>query len=133
LGSGEKEQSMSTSRSLRDRLFSDGGILIWLALVVTLVHTVTNGQYGFHRDELDTLDNARNLAWGYVAYPPLTPFIGRIGLELFGSSLIVVGRPNDSAVNLSASCDTAARTVIQVCREIRQPWSDLWDRLQTFQ
>jgi len=29
------------------------------------------------------LDDARYLAWGYVAYPPLTPFIGRIALELF--------------------------------------------------
>jgi hypothetical protein len=27
------------------------------------------------------------LAWGYVAYRPLTPFLGRVALELFGSSL----------------------------------------------
>src|SRR5262249_28190010 len=42
---------------------------------------------GFHRDELATLDDARHLAWGFVAYPPLTPFIGRVALELFGTSL----------------------------------------------
>ena len=39
------------------------------------------------RDELDILMTARQLDWGYVAYPPLTPFIARIGLELFGNSL----------------------------------------------
>jgi hypothetical protein len=51
-----------------------------------LLHTLTNGQYGFRRDELATLDDTRYLAWGYVAYPPVTPFIGRMALELFGPS-----------------------------------------------
>jgi hypothetical protein len=62
-------------------------ILLVLALTKILLHTLTNGQYGFHRDELATLDDARHLAWGYVAYPPVTPFIGRIALQLFGTSL----------------------------------------------
>ena len=65
----------------------DFGILVVLALAGILLHTLANGQYGFHRDELATLDNARHLAWGYVEYPPLTPFIGRVELELFGISL----------------------------------------------
>lgn len=67
--------------------FSDNGLLLLLALCGVLIHILLNGQYGFHRDELDILMNARQLAWGYVAYPPLTPFIARIGLELFGNSL----------------------------------------------
>jgi len=62
-------------------------ILLALAAAKFLFHLFTNGQYGFHRDELATLDDARHLAWGYVAYPPLTPFLGRIELELFGTSL----------------------------------------------
>ncbi|HEY1209482.1 MAG TPA: glycosyltransferase family 39 protein [Terracidiphilus sp.] len=65
----------------------DLGILVLLALAVVVLHTLTNGQYGFHRDELMTLDNARPLAWGYVEYPPLTAFVGRVELELFGTSL----------------------------------------------
>lgn len=61
--------------------------LLLLALVGAALHIALNGQYGFHRDELDILMNARQLAWGYVAYPPFTPFVARLGLELFGPSL----------------------------------------------
>ena len=61
---------------------SHPGILIALASILVILHTLTNGQYGFHRDELATLDDARYLAWGYVAYPPVTPFIARMALEL---------------------------------------------------
>ncbi len=48
---------------------------------------ITNHGYGFHRDELATLDDARHLAWGFVAYLPLTPFFGWISLHVFGMSL----------------------------------------------
>jgi hypothetical protein len=61
--------------------------LIVLAAILIIVHTLVNGQYGFHRDELATIDDAHYLAWGYVAYPPLTPFVARVALELFGPSL----------------------------------------------
>jgi 4-amino-4-deoxy-L-arabinose transferase-like glycosyltransferase len=64
------------------------GLLLLLALARLLLHGLTNDQYGFHRDELATLDDARSLAWGYVAYPPLTPFLARLALELFGPSLV---------------------------------------------
>jgi 4-amino-4-deoxy-L-arabinose transferase-like glycosyltransferase len=66
---------------------SDLQLLILLAVIRMIIHIVTNGQYGFHRDALAFLDNGRHLSWGYIEYPPLTPFIGRIGLELFGLSL----------------------------------------------
>jgi len=71
------------------RVFSsDLGVLILLALARLALHLLTDGQYGFHRDELATLDDARTLAWGYVAYPPLTPFVARLALDLFGPSLV---------------------------------------------
>ena len=60
--------------------------LLVLAALRLLLHTLTNGQYGFHRDELATLDDARHLAWGYVAYPPLTPFVARIAMALIGAA-----------------------------------------------
>ena len=67
----------------------DRGLVILLALAaaVLFIHLVTGGGYGFHRDELATLDDARHLAWGYVAYPPITPFFAWISLKLFGESL----------------------------------------------
>ncbi len=66
---------------------SDVAVLLLLGLGVALLHILANGQYGFHRDELDIIMNARQLDWGYVAYPPVTPSIARIGLTLFGESL----------------------------------------------
>jgi len=65
----------------------DLAILIGLAALTLIVHLLTAGRYGFHRDELATLDDAKHLAWGYVAYPPVTPFFARLSLELFGRSL----------------------------------------------
>jgi len=62
-------------------------ILLALGAAVLFVHLLTGGRYGFHRDELATLDDARHLAWGYVAYPPVTSFFGWISLRLFGTSL----------------------------------------------
>lgn len=75
---------MRRSHAWQEYLFSDVGVLILMALCLVIVHTLTNGQYGFHRDELATLDDARYLAWGYPAYPPVTPLIARLALELFG-------------------------------------------------
>lgn len=66
---------------------SDLAVLIYLAAGTVIVHVLVGGRYGFHRDELATLDDARHLAWGYVAYPPVTPVFGRLSLLLFGTSL----------------------------------------------
>lgn len=65
----------------------DTTFLLILALCGVTIHILLNDQYGFHRDELDFIMNARQLDWGYVSYPPITPFFARIGLELFGESL----------------------------------------------
>ncbi|MDR3717566.1 MAG: glycosyltransferase family 39 protein [Bryobacteraceae bacterium] len=78
---------MRRSHTWQELLFSDLGVLLLLALGLVIVHTLTNGQYGFHRDELATLDDAHYPAWGYPAYPSVTPFIARIALELFGPSM----------------------------------------------
>src|SRR5690348_6810033 len=63
-------------------------VLIGIALAIALVHLLTNSRYGFHRDELQTLSDALHLDWGFVAYPPLTPFVERISLDIFGVSLV---------------------------------------------
>jgi len=72
---------------IADFVRSDAGVLVLIAIARVLLHTATNGQYGFHRDELQTLDDARHLDWGFVVYPPITPLLGRLELILFGTSL----------------------------------------------
>ncbi|HEX3969571.1 MAG TPA: glycosyltransferase family 39 protein [Edaphobacter sp.] len=62
--------------------------LAGIAVAVSVIHVLTNGRYGFHRDELQFLSDARHLDWGFVAYPPFTPFVERIGLEIFGVSMV---------------------------------------------
>jgi len=65
----------------------DTAILVYVAALTVVVHGITGHQYGFHRDELATLEDARHLDWGFVAYPPVTPFFARLSLMLFGTSL----------------------------------------------
>jgi hypothetical protein len=81
------EQTNQPSAWKRIRWSGDLAILVYIACATIAVHLFAGGRYGFHRDELATLDDARHLAWGYVAYPPVTPFFGRISLILFGTSL----------------------------------------------
>jgi 4-amino-4-deoxy-L-arabinose transferase-like glycosyltransferase len=59
--------------------------LILIATVVTALHLATNGRYGFHRDELQFLSDARQLDWGFV---PFTAAIQHLGLAVFGTSLV---------------------------------------------
>src|SRR6185437_4028589 len=66
----------------------DNAVLFAIAAAVALLHISTNGRYGFHRDELQFLSDARHLDWGFVAYPPFTPFVERIAMAIFGLSLI---------------------------------------------
>jgi len=63
-------------------------LLLGIAAAVALVHLLTDNRYGFHRDELQFLSDARRLDWGFVAFPPLTPFLERILLSIFGVSLV---------------------------------------------
>ena len=76
-----KVEGRSTART-------DVAVLCVIATAFALLHIATNNRYGFHRDELQFLSDARHLDWGFVAYPPLTPFIERVALELFGLSLV---------------------------------------------
>jgi hypothetical protein len=63
-------------------------ILLAIAAAVAIFHLLTNGRYGFHRDEFQFLSDARHLDWGFVAYPPLTPVLEHISLSVFGISLV---------------------------------------------
>jgi 4-amino-4-deoxy-L-arabinose transferase-like glycosyltransferase len=67
---------------------ADLAILLAIAAAIAVLHIFTNGGYGFHRDELQFLSDARHLDWGFVSYPPFTPFIERIAMSLFGFNIV---------------------------------------------
>ncbi len=56
---------MNHLSKFRSFILSDVGILVMLALARFFLQVFTNGQYGFHQDELVTVDIAtRRLDWG---------------------------------------------------------------------
>lgn len=59
-----------------------------IAVLFGAAHMLTNGQYGFHRDEWQFLSDAQHLDWGFVPYPPLTAALEYLGLQMFGLSLV---------------------------------------------
>jgi 4-amino-4-deoxy-L-arabinose transferase-like glycosyltransferase len=105
---GSITRKVSVSSRVFSWLASDIGLLVLLAIVRVALHTATNWQYGFHRDELQTLDDARHLDWGFVVYPPIVPLLARVELVLFGTSL--VGFRLLAAVAVSAAMVVAGLT-----------------------
>ena len=93
-GMGTEEGSATYAGGMRKgERWGDVLVLVALASVVMLVHFLLGNGYGFHRDELQFLDDARHLQWGFVAYPPLTAFCGRVAIALFGISPGVLRLP----------------------------------------
>jgi 4-amino-4-deoxy-L-arabinose transferase-like glycosyltransferase len=65
-------------------------IIIGFGLVALIVHLLTIHRYGYFRDELYYVACARHLDFGYVDLAPLSAFLLRIELTLFGSSLFAL-------------------------------------------
>ncbi len=67
------------------------GRSVWLtAAAITLAELLVSARYGFHRDELYFVVAGRNLDWGFVDQPPLTPLLARIADTLGGTSPIAL-------------------------------------------
>lgn len=75
------------SRASSDLELNITPVLI-IAVLFGMAHVLTNGQYGFHRDELQFLSDAQHLDWGFVPYPPLTSALEALGFKMFGLSLV---------------------------------------------
>ncbi len=63
-----------------------GAILLYGAAAVSVValHLATNGNFGFHTDELYYLDSGHHPAFGYVDFPPVVPLLARLETDLLG-------------------------------------------------
>ena len=59
-----------------------------IAIAAFLLELAVSGRYGYVRDELYFLAAGKQLAFGYVDQPALTPLIARISAALTGNSLV---------------------------------------------
>jgi hypothetical protein len=59
----------------------------WLAALAVLLQMLTNGRYGYFRDELYFLAAGDHLDWGYVDFAPLVALLARLSRLLLGDSL----------------------------------------------
>ena len=62
-------------------------IILVLSLVKFSIHAIANSNYGFHRDELLHLSASEHLDWGFMEFPPLIAFIGKLSYLFFDYSL----------------------------------------------
>src|SRR6266403_2123750 len=74
-----------------NRNYSTESVLIAVfSMAALLVHLLTNGRYGYFRDELYYIACARHLDFGYVDQPPLSILLLRLSEMLLGDSLFAI-------------------------------------------
>jgi 4-amino-4-deoxy-L-arabinose transferase-like glycosyltransferase len=73
----------------RERSLFSGGMMIawWIAAAGITLQMVTNGRYGYFRDELYFMACGDHLAWGYVDFAPLVAWLTRLSRVTLGDSL----------------------------------------------
>ena len=69
---------------------SQSAIIVFFSVLTLLVHLLTNGHYGYFRDELYYIACARHLDLGYVDQPPLSILLLRLSQLLLGDSLFAI-------------------------------------------
>src|SRR6266576_5657604 len=69
---------------------TESALIIFFGAVALLVHLLTNGRYGYFRDELYYTACGRHLALGYVDQPPLSILLLRLSQILLGNSLFAI-------------------------------------------
>ncbi len=80
-------QADAASAKANSFLASDLSIAWLLAAAAVLLQMLTNGRYGYFRDELYFLACSDHLAWGYVDFAPLVALLARISRFVLGDSL----------------------------------------------
>lgn len=62
-------------------------IILILSIIKLTIQWFGNLNYGFHRDELLHLSVSEHLEWGFMEFPPLIAFLGKMSYWLFDYSL----------------------------------------------
>src|SRR5438132_9597339 len=75
---------------VKETHFSGSALIIIFGAIALLVHLLTNGRYGYFRDELYYVACGRHLAFGYVDQPPLSILLLRLSQLLLGDSLFAI-------------------------------------------
>jgi hypothetical protein len=71
------------------KFWQNWNVLIVCVFIKISIHSLTNTNYDFHRDEYLYLALANHLSWGYMEVPPLIALLGKIALSLGGTLFVV--------------------------------------------
>ncbi len=90
----------------QEELDSERYPLYWFGVLAVAVgaltiHFIAAGNYGYFRDELYYLACTKHLDWGFVDQPPLSIFVLKLFISIFGDSLFAVRLPGFLAGFLS--------------------------------
>ena len=78
------------SRAVNKNYSFESVLIVSFSAVALLVHLLTNGRYGYFRDELYYIACARHLDFGYIDQPPLSILLLRLSEAFLGDSLFAV-------------------------------------------
>lgn len=66
-------------------------LLLGLTAAAILIHVLTNGRYGYFRDELYFLACGRHVDWGYIDHAPLIGWLAWLQIHVIGTSMHAMG------------------------------------------
>src|SRR6266513_961845 len=69
---------------------AEAALIVFFSAVALLVHLLTNGRYGYFRDELYYIACGQHLAFGYVDLAPLSALLVWLSRILLGDSLFAI-------------------------------------------
>ena len=69
---------------------SENALLAYLALAKLLVHLLTNGNYGYFRDEFYYIAASERLDFGYLEFPPLVALVTAFSRLMLGDSPVAL-------------------------------------------
>ena len=69
---------------------SENALLAYLAIAKLLVHLLTNGNYGYFRDEFYYIAASERLDLGYLEFPPFVAFVTAFSRLMLGDSPVAL-------------------------------------------